>query len=51
MCCTPTAQTPEHLLGLLSERIWRIGPIFVAFRPAAGPAAAGARRRRWPADG
>jgi protein O-GlcNAc transferase len=26
--------TPEHLLGLLSERIWRIGPTFVAFRPA-----------------
>jgi predicted O-linked N-acetylglucosamine transferase (SPINDLY family) len=28
-------ETPERLLGLLSERIWRIGPTFVAFRPAA----------------
>ena len=28
-------ETPEQLLGLLTERIWRIGPTFVAFRPAA----------------
>ncbi len=28
-------ETPEPLLGLLTERIWRIGPTFVAFRPAA----------------
>jgi protein O-GlcNAc transferase len=27
-------ETPERLLGLLTERIWRIGPAFVAFRPA-----------------
>ena len=28
-------ETPERLMGLLTEQIWRIGPSFVAFRPDA----------------